>query len=137
MAYKVAGKAWLLYFLVYVDDGLVIAMGVNFDIAISGTLLFLNVLRFPFAQNKFRGGAQFSWIGYHQPQGGPAGHHHNGTTMYQDLLELGRPPVVLVLSIFLFLALLGLRPTFPHPGNVKLCVHGAFVLAGNYVGQFL
>ena len=53
-----------MYFLIYVDDGKLMAMGPNFDVAILGTLLLLQVLGFPLAEHKFRGGTQVAWIGY-------------------------------------------------------------------------
>ena len=64
LGYKVAAEAWLIYFLMYVDDGLLVAMGGNFEFGILGTLLLLQVLGFPLADRKFRGGAQIPWIGY-------------------------------------------------------------------------
>ncbi len=53
-----------MYFLLYVDDGLLGAMGANFEFAILGTLLLLMALGFPLASHKFRGGTQVAWIGY-------------------------------------------------------------------------
>ena len=64
LGYKVAAQVWLLYFLLYVDDGLLAAMGTNFEYGILGTLLLLQVLGFPLAGKKFRGGTRIAWIGY-------------------------------------------------------------------------
>ena len=64
LGYKVASQAWLVYFLLYVDDGLIAAMGTNFEYGVLGILLLLQVLGFPLAGNKFRGGTQIPWIGY-------------------------------------------------------------------------
>ena len=64
LIYKTACKGWLLYSLMYVDDGLLLAMGPNFDRSILGALLLLLVLGFPLASRKFRGGTDVGWIGY-------------------------------------------------------------------------
>ena len=64
LGYKIAAQVWRLYFLLYVDDGKLMAMGPNFDVAILGILLLLQVLGFPLAEHKFRGGTQVAWIGY-------------------------------------------------------------------------
>ena len=64
LIYKTAGKEWLLYSLMYVDDGMLLAMGPNFDRTLLGALLLLRVLGFPLAAHKFRGGTDVGWIGY-------------------------------------------------------------------------
>ena len=60
LGYKVAAQAWLMYFLLYVDDGLIAAMGPNFEYGTLGTLMLLQVLGFPLAGNKFRGGTRIA-----------------------------------------------------------------------------
>ena len=53
-----------MYFLLYVDDGLIAAMGSNFEYGILGTLPLLQVLGFPLAGKKFCGGTRVACIGY-------------------------------------------------------------------------
>eukprot|EP00971_Amphidinium_carterae_P329264 6461592-Amphidinium_carterae.1 len=56
--------AWQLYHLLYVDDGLLIASGTEFAFKIMLPLLILEVLEFPIAYGKVRGGTDTTWIGY-------------------------------------------------------------------------
>ena len=64
MIYRVAGAAWPLYMLMYVDGGLILSMGPNFDLSTLGSLIILRVLGFPLAPRKFRSGTGVPWIGY-------------------------------------------------------------------------